>query len=350
MKSGNSSLQDLEPKLILIGSAAEGTRLVEADEIDVSLKFHALSEHALKMQDDADALAVVISENAPVLSSYTFDTRILDYSKFFGFLLRELCSTLKRIKNQLPQRLDCNVDWVHTDCSGCQKREDLGLVSFCQDHLPPVAHSKIGPCLIFTWAGSERTSILTVDLVPLYPLQTASDLPELFGKVFKSLYQQRPTGWQQHCKGIVARDGILPDTLHAEQKTARPLDIAIKFLNYSDEKNYVIRPGQALDLKFFEKEEALKEAYIYLKALKRVLNVKVSSYFIKKVIFTEGVLPVLKGKVSIALKLQSALKDSRLRPFFEEAVDMEDWLRIKSKGDFDTIPLKTKETQGADQT
>ncbi len=136
MRSGDSSLRDLEPTLVLIGSAAEDTRLVEADEINVSLKFHTLSGHALKMDNDADALAVVASENAPVLSSYTFNnTRILDYSKFFGFLLTELCSSLKRIKDRLPQGLACNVDWVHTDCSGCQKSEALGLVSFCLDHL-----------------------------------------------------------------------------------------------------------------------------------------------------------------------------------------------------------------------
>ncbi len=354
ISSADSSLRDLKPTLVLIGSAAEGTRLVEADKIDVSLKFCALSKHALKMDDDADALAVVVSENAPVLSSYTSsNTRILDYSKFFDFLLRELCSSLKRINDRLPQGLACNVDWVWAGCSGCQKSEDLGLVSFCLDHLPPITHTKIGPCLIFTWTDSGKTtSILTVDLVPLYPLETESNLPGLFGKVFWSLYQQQPAGWQKHCKGIVARDRVLPGMLHAKQETARPLEITIKFLKYSDKKNYVIRPGQALDLKIFEEEEALKETYIYLKALKIVLNVKVSSYFIKKVILSRNLLPELKREdLLIAQRLQLALKDSMLRPFFEEAIDIEEWTRVLSKGDFDTIPLKhKKETPGAGQT
>ncbi len=357
MRSPESRLRDLKPALILIGSAAEGTRLVEADEIDVFLKFSALSEHALRMYNDADALAVVVPENAPVLSTFaSSNRRILDYSKFFDFLLKELCSSLKRIRDLLPAGLTCNVDWVWTDCSACERQDGLSLVSFCRRHLPPMAHTKIGPCLFFTWTGrgGGSTCVVTVDLVPLYFLETESDLPGLFDKVFWSLYQQQPKGWQRYCEGIAARDRILPGVPAPQPQlqqrrsspSSGPVEIAIKFLNYSD-RSYVIRPGQALDLQTLEREEGLRETYIYLKALKRTLDAKVSSYFIKKAIFAENLLPNLRRRdLPVGLRLQLALKNTFLRPAFQEALDMEEWRRVSyGQGDHDTIPLRKKPFQ-----
>jgi hypothetical protein len=53
--------------------------------------------------------------------------------------------------------------------------------------------------------------------------------------------------------------------------------VSLKLLHYGNERNYILLPGQSLDVERFSKNN-LKTIYSYLKALKTLLDVPVKSF------------------------------------------------------------------------
>ena len=61
----------------------------------------------------------------------------------------------------------------------------------------------------------------------------------------------------------------------------------MKLLHFGEESNFIIRPAQRLEITQFGEYKNLKQCYCYIKYLKSIGNIDISSYFIKKVLLTD---------------------------------------------------------------
>ncbi len=193
----------------------------------------------------------------------------------------------------------------------------------CSKCLPAITHTKLGPCLIFSWGEEEK--LLTVDLIPVFPVEKPEKgVLELFDVVIKTLIRKRPENWLKHLKGIIERDRILPESftraLDAENES-NSIDVAMKLLNYGPCDNSIIRPGQVMQVEQFQRDEKLKKIYIYTKALKDMLSIDVKTYVIKKIILQDEIQAVLrKPDVLMQESLFTVLSHPELREKFQSRI------------------------------
>ena len=101
-KPANALMCVLKPRIILIGSIPEGTRIHSASELDATVKFEGLeSRHAFTVQDNAMELLFEGSEASHPLSMYlTGPNDSFDFPAFFAQFLREVSLSLNRVSLQ----------------------------------------------------------------------------------------------------------------------------------------------------------------------------------------------------------------------------------------------------------
>jgi hypothetical protein len=122
--------------------------------------------------------------------------------------------------------------------------------------------------------------------------------------------------------------------------------VAIKLLHHGPPPNYIIRPGQEIEISNFHSNDLLKKVYIHMKALKDLLNVGAKSYFMKKVVLCpEFIAKSKESTVRFDELLFEALSHRDLRGLFEKKINYKRWEREirASKGEgaaeLNEIPL-----------
>jgi hypothetical protein len=189
-----------------------------------------------------------------------------------------------------------------------------------------LTHTKIGPCIILR---KESGEILTIDLVTVFPVEGNTTM-ELFNEVIETLIVKKPPFWLKHFQQLMKRDVILPE-VYDNIKEDPVVNVAIKILHYGPEDNYIIRPGQEMEVEKFKDNATLKGIYIWMKAIKDILDVPAKSFFMKKVVL----LPEFVAKCERVREddnntkvelLKEALSHPDLKPAFETELDFErDW-------------------------
>ena len=202
----------------------------------------------------------------------------------------------------------------------------------CPDCIFPVTHTKSGVCLLFNWRGGGQ--IVTIDLIPVFPV-IGKSINELFGSVTKTLIRTKPANWLECIKKVLNRDTILPESYKQEHDShsEHPLHVGMKIVNYGESQNFIIRPAQQLAI--HELLDGIKELYCDLKCLKIILDVDVSSYFIKKVILTDEIKKKVKNNSTRIVNIFDALKHPALRAKFQGKIDFKKFHR----GYSDFIPV-----------
>ena len=204
----------LEPEAFLIGSVAEGTRLFKANEIDVTIKFKKLHGQPFTVgRNDGFCLLVpegdaILKRNGLVRRSDVLEN-VFDHIAFLTKFMRAIQDALGRVEDgqcpEWPKGLSFSTKWSWHDCKKCQStteeiREHMYTPqTHCNNCRPAVTHSKIGPCLIFDWTGKEASKengseVLTVDLIPVFPVKSPEGLFSLFDTVARSLLE-RSANW-----------------------------------------------------------------------------------------------------------------------------------------------------------
>ena len=105
----------------------------------------------------------------------------------------------------------------------------------------------------------------------------------MFDLVTKNLVDGTLPNWLPYLQKFVKSDTLLPEVLGSP---TRPKDgyTAMKLLHTDSDKDlFILRPGQTLAMENLQ-EPKLKKTYCYLKALKNIMKVSISSYSLKKVL------------------------------------------------------------------
>lgn len=293
-KSWREKAPLLDPSFVLVGSIIEGTRINSANELDLTVTFNGLQDFPLLLGEDAFTLKRnPRHENHPLADYFSpiddtfmfefFFTEILEnVAEIAASIISGYRGVVKRRGKKLIKR------------SLVLKRDDkLGsFYTHDKSSVITVTHTKCGVCLIFEWKkGAKKKEILTIDLIPVFPVQ-GSSLKLLFETVTKTLLKEKPPNWLSYLMSFVVKDAILPQSYKEqfEEVPEKPLNVGMKILHYGRGKNFVIRPAQQLAITSeFESNYQLKMVYVHIKAVKTIYEANVSSYLIKKLLLTEEI-------------------------------------------------------------
>ena len=350
-----AKIPELEPEFILVGSIAEGTRIYAATELDVLVRFNGLKDEKFQFKIGKNAFSLKIDheENHPMIDFIDQQSLSLNYKQFFEFFLLTVTDivldSLETIKEITEGRI-IFPDWyktfltapTHKNSHGCPIREVDPIkgpfYTHCQTCLFPVTQTKSGACLVFKWKSAEydKEDVLTMDLIPVLPLKECT-LNELFSSVTETLLTEQPPNWLNHVKGVINRDQILPESFTREydKRKDEPIFVGMKLINYGLDDKFIIRPAQQLEITKFEKSVEIKHIYCYVKCLKTLLNVDLSSYFIKKIILTDKMVEKGRDNIYISEGIYDVLSHPDVKAKFEEFIDYEKWTRYDN-----TVPIK----------
>jgi hypothetical protein len=183
-----------------------------------------------------------------------------------------------------------------------------------------MTHTKIGPCVVLRHRQSKE--FLSIDLVPVYPVGGKSSI-DLMNIVINTLVKRNPPFWLQYFKSLMQRDIMLPEAFQDNTKEGVQW-VAIKLLHYGPKHNYMIRPGQEMEITtVFDEHPRIKRTYCQMKLVKDIYNVNVKSFFIKKVILRKEFIELSKNKnISDENLLYEAISHHDLKSKFEEKINL----------------------------
>ncbi len=259
--------------------------------MDVSVTFEGMSQSPLELEDCAVATDLKTPVFCQFLQKFSDRSGRFSYPKFLNYFCEELRLCLCSVsKEKVPKGLTFETDW--RPCSKCQLSDNIRMIplAHCTSCAPAVTYSKLGPCLLFTWQslwGSQTA--MSLDLIPNFYVKHQGNTSLLFQRVFASLKNSSPEGWKQHCHQISQKNRHVNDLKLREEHMfdfylpGKVELMPLKLLNNNKHgPNYVIRPVQQIRNNAFSSNKTLRKYYILFKALKKVLRLPVSNFFIKK--------------------------------------------------------------------
>ena len=148
-------MPELGVKFVLVGSIVEGTRIYEANELDVMMQFKGLYEKPLILQDDPFELEIEHDHKHP-LGNWC-ENSTLKYEKFFAHILETLAEIIKRGGKMIERKTNGRIRSKpqmskHVKCDGIYgKRSQSTYLTHCIDCLSSVTFTKCGACLVFKY-------------------------------------------------------------------------------------------------------------------------------------------------------------------------------------------------------
>lgn len=343
--------KSLGVKILVIGSVVEGTRIGPVNEADCFLQMDKLKPtHFELVGSSATEYKVMEAGKSLLPKDFIDDKGNLDYFVFLRSLLSELLRFFRE-ESQPDGSLHesgMTAKFEFKMCESCRKEKGpVGHLMHCQNCRPAITFTKAGPCGIF----EDKGSVISIDLIPLLPCQKPKPV-EMFNRVTSALVKEELPNWLPYLEKFVRSDGLLPEVLGASEDQGDGF-IAMKILHaQSDKNNFILRPGQKLAMANLQ-EPKLKESYCYLKALKTVMTLGLSSFSLKKVLLLEDFTRKAATAKDVVDILYSAINHQHLKPFFEDhefrvrdrrgefKIDFEAWQEQLREGkERNRIPLK----------
>ena len=352
----------LKPRFTVVGSVAEGTRIGIGNEVDVCITFLKwMKEPPFKVEGDPFSLKRNMSHNHEdgndvvskwlgwIRKRYFHEEEIFLYNTFKDDLLIALDRAVEAIyksgQNPKPlRRVTRNSDYIDhikscLECTEGQSRKDR-LMEQCVNSVVTVGQTKIGACLQFEWCNTRESEFggiptyASIDLIPTFAIDTINSI-DLSRIANTGMMMSPPEGCIKFLKDYTmngAGDRVLDDdNLNKEMKC-----VILKTLNCRQERSYYIKPGQLMpDPTFFSPK--MTSVYSSIKALKKLLDVKISMYGIKKLLRQQNYERFANlGRHDLLFQI---LSQPEIKAKFEDKIDFERWY-----ASFEAIYLKRPTT------
>ena len=325
----------LNPKLSMVGSVPEATRLGLANELDRTITFAGWPEATFCVKEDPFYLRKAC--DTPVWMDYYFDSS--DCFRYNQFKYDLMVAIEKAVEiSPLPSGLrlvTSNRDFrigkrrCRNECS--ERQNEVGLFKQCKYCAVVVSQTKVGVCLQFEYV-SQLLGIIycSVDLIPMFNIR---EMPSMgLAKIFINalLGPDRPLGWFKSFTDYVKCDKVTHDLAdEVEIKTIKT--VSLKTLRCSSERNYYIRPGQVLGPKKFSNKLA-EIAYMHIKYITKCTDAELNMYWVKKELRTG-----MKDENFFYHSWIPILRKSRFKRELNYTIDYEKWMEdgVSSK-----LPLR----------
>ena len=327
--------------VIIVGSSVEGTRIGILDEADCMLRMKTFKpEYFALVDESATVYQITEAGKREIPSDFIDASGNLNYLNFLECLLSDLSRFFADVS--LPTGMSVNSQFKM--CPNCGKEEGLlGHMMHCKECRPVVTFTRAGPCCLL----DDEGTIVSIDLIPLLPCPQPDPIA-MFNKVTSSLVKGDLSNWLPYLKKFVKTDSLLPEVLGSP---TIPEDgyTAFKLLHaQSDRDQFILRPGQTLAMSSLQ-EKRLKETYCFLKALKVVMTLRLSSYSLKKVLLLEDFMRHSKLAQDEVDLLYTAINHLHFKSFFEDEFEAHD-RHGKWKIDWDAWQDKMEEFLKMSQT
>ena len=301
-------LRHLRPEFEMVGSMAEGTRIGLANELDLGIKFKAWEMSDLAPFKAArDPFSLKKSANSFHWMDGYFN---IDEFKFHEFMYELLTAVDLAIVNIFVEsrnppnlrRVTTNKDWTegNTRCGGwCKRSLRANKFEQCSRCAVTVSQSKIGVALQFEWqwhGGQGIESIYcSVDLIPLFPIEAISVL-ELANLVNSHMLGANPPrGWLKYLFKYPKEFKIIYELIEARDGGTVNY-VSLKTMNFQKGRNHYIKPAQGYtEYKF--SSDRMMGLYTYIKFLKKVLNLDLSSYWVKKELLRDQYRTIIRANL-----------------------------------------------------
>ena len=283
----NSTLmKHLQPKLVLVGSTQEGSRIGIGNEIDLTVHFEGW-EKPFKISGDAFHLHK--SESCPEWMNPYFDS---DNQFLFDKFINDICQTIADSLDFIfaaslnPQRLtrvQTNEDYLQNSCDACKEINDdeNSLYIQCPNCVVCVSRTKMGVCLQFEWHHEDirRPVFCSMDWVPIFPIEP-EDIKAIIRLVNACMIGRlHPPQWLNHLKNFLKEDRLVEELWSRGDKVDKVL------LKSLGNDKYFIRGGQNLRPEDFCNNDRLIAAYSLIKVLRTFLKIEnLSNFMVKKML------------------------------------------------------------------
>jgi hypothetical protein len=270
----------------------------------------------------------LIPPSMPVFQDYTLSDGSLDYGKLMLQSCTEIKQAIMSIESDIGKE-GINVflpeNWK--PCPDCSKLKKTELDPYahllgCQNCTVSVTHSKLGPLIQM----KILDRIVTVDLIPVWPIKAKSNLI-LMGNVMATLLDDDNEIPERvpYLLSLMARDVLLPEAFEATVMEEKPIQVALKIVNYNC-SIFIIRPGQDLKVDEFHRNKVLFDAYIIIKALIHKYQLEIKSFLSKKILTSPYFVQLTRHIDNDVPKLVfNALQHGLLKPGFQILVNYEKW-------------------------
>lgn len=388
------TLKEYGPKLELSGSMEEGTRLGLANELDLGLIFKSLKmEDSIPFKVGNDPFSLKKSETSPAfLDKYFNDQGEFHFYKFKHFLLEVFSTVIDDIfdigKLRGTNKLQCitkNKQWAkgETKCKGesCKNlmmTEENTNFEHCKECAVTVSQTKIGIALQFGWVwvipmidlnqenpcmhskvnfweenswlekwvrnssfkeGQKINIYCSIDIIPEFPIEPINAV-SLAKMVNSAMLSMLPRGWLKYLSNYKKHYKLIQDLIQCEEGKIE--SVVLKTINFHEEKYHHVRPAQPSTKGVKFQSDRMKEMYCYIKYLKKLLDLDLSSFWVKKELLKPEYQSIMDMNNSGFNKDDNALVQVLCKPEFKSKV--EDKLDVEESCSY--ISLKQSEEDG----
>ena len=282
-------LRAFMPFFELVGSMAEGTRVGLANELDLALKFRLwMDQTPFRVYGDPFSLKKNFA-TLPACVDKFFLGNVFQYHMFMRFILDAVEIAIGLIfQSENHPKLKCvttNKEWNEgrSPCNG-QCKENLQCNGFeqCEKCAVTVSQTKSGVALQFEFEDhvtGNGNIYCSIDLIPIFAIEPipTMELARLINDAM--LGDNPPEGWLNFMFKYFKDYKIIQEL--AESGSGKIISVGLKTMNFYEGRNHHIKHAQEMTESKFSSRR-MKDIYSYVKLLKKVLHLDLSSYWVKK--------------------------------------------------------------------
>ena len=152
----------------------------------------------------------------------------------------------------------------------------------CEECIVTVSTTKSGVALqfMYDWGLSSGEEVYcSIDLIPIFPIEAIPTMELTRSIVTCMLSDDAPPGWLNFMFKYPKDYKIILQL--ANSGTGQVISVGLKTMTFYKGRNHHIKPSQEFTETKFSSER-MKCIYSYIKFLKKVLNLDLSSYWVKK--------------------------------------------------------------------
>ena len=321
------SLKNLRPILELVGSMAERTRIGIANELDLTLKFLTWREN-IPFMVRGDPFSLKKAPTSQDIMDDFFCEEKFQFHKFVNFLLNAVDTEIQHIfgNKKNPPNLKCvttNKEWNEgqSQCKGeCKDKLMQQNYEQCQICAVTLSQTKSGIVLQFVWECDDNNVRIycSIDLIPSFPITPIASLQLVKLIMANMLGDNPPCGWLNFLFKY-AKDYKLNLQLNQDQREDIR-SVGLKTMNFFSGRNHFIKPAHDYNRAKFSSER-MKNIYTYIKFLKKVLDLDLSSFLVKKELLKDKYQSILDGAEKDDVALLLILSEPEFRIKMENSID-----------------------------
>ena len=188
-----------------------------------------------------------------------------------------------------------------------------------------VSQTKKGVALQLEWVSDNGTRVYcSIDLIPMFQIEPIPPLRLTRLIVENMIGDDPPQGWLSFLFKYAEDYKIIQELTRLGSGDVT--SVGLKTMSFFEGKNHHVTPVQEFTRSKFSSER-MRDIYSYIKFLKKALDLKLSSYWVKKELLKADYQSILESCETDDVALVQILSQPELSTKVNDKINMEDSLR-----------------------